>query len=119
MIIRLYFDEDTMRHSLVRALRSRGIDVITAPDANMIERPDADHLAYATSHNRVLCSSNVRDFYRLHSELLAIDRSHAGIILIAQQRYPVGDQMRRLLKLVAVRSAADMRNHVEFLSAWG
>lgn len=119
MSIRLYFDEDTMRHSLVRALRSRGVDVITALDAKLIERSDADHLAYATSQGRVLCSSNARDYYRLHSELLTAGKSHAGIILIAQQRYPVGDQMRRILKLIAVRSAADMRDHVEFLSAWG
>jgi hypothetical protein len=119
MTIRLYFDEDSMRHSLVRALRSRGIDVITALDADMVERPDADHLAYAARQGRVLCSSNAGDFYRLHSELLATGKSHAGIILIPQQRYTVGDQMRRVLKLIAVRSAADMQNHVEFLSAWG
>ena len=119
MTIRLYFDEDSMRHSLVRALRSRGIDVITALDVDMVERPDADHLAYASQQGRVLCSSNAGDFYRLHSELLATGKSHAGIILIPQQRYTVGDQMRRVLKLIAVRSVADMQNHVEFLSAWG
>jgi len=55
----------------------------------------------------------------LHTELLAMGKTHAGIILIAQQRYTVGDQMRRILKLIAVRSAADMRDCVEFLSAWG
>jgi hypothetical protein len=115
----LYFDEDTMRHSLVRALRSRGIDVITALDVGMIERPDADHLVYASSQGRVLCSSNTGDFYRLHTELLATGKSHAGIILIPQQRYAVGDQMRRILKLIAVRTAADMQDRVEFLSAWG
>jgi hypothetical protein len=38
--IRLYFDEDSMRRSLVRALRARGVDVITALDAGMIERED-------------------------------------------------------------------------------
>ena len=119
MTICLYFDEDSMRHSLVRALRSRGIDVITALDVGMIERPDEDHLAYASGQGRVLCSSNAGDYYRLHTELLAMGKSHAGIILIAQQRYTVGDQMRRILKLIAVRSAADMRDRVEFLSAWG
>jgi hypothetical protein len=46
--IRLYFDEDSMRRSLVRALRARGVDVITALDAGMIEREDVDHLDYAT-----------------------------------------------------------------------
>jgi hypothetical protein len=35
-----------MRHSLVRALRSRGIDVITALDVSMVEQPDADYLVY-------------------------------------------------------------------------
>lgn len=48
MLIRLYFDEDSMRRSLVRALRARGVDVITALDAGMIEREDAEHLDYAT-----------------------------------------------------------------------
>ncbi len=119
MSIRLYFDEDTLRHSLVKALRSRGVDVVTALDANMIERPDAEHLAYASSQGRVLCSSNGGDFYRLHSQLLALGKSHAGIIPIPQQRYSVGDQLRRILKLIALRSADDMRDQVEFLSAWG
>ena len=32
-MIRLYLEEDSMRRSLVRALRARGIDVITALDA--------------------------------------------------------------------------------------
>jgi hypothetical protein len=35
------FDEDSMHRSLVRALRARGVDVITALDAGMIERADA------------------------------------------------------------------------------
>jgi hypothetical protein len=34
--IRLYLDEDSMSRSLVRALRSRGVDVMTALDAGMI-----------------------------------------------------------------------------------
>jgi len=46
--IRLYFDEDSMRRSLVRVLRVRGVDVITALDAGMIEREDAEHLDCAT-----------------------------------------------------------------------
>lgn len=119
MKIRLYFDEDSMQRSLVRALRARGVDVITALDAQMIERSDVEHLAYATQAGRVLCSANVGDFYRLHSELLAQGQSHAGIILIPQKHYSVGEQMRRLLRLIAVRSAEDMYNRIEFLSAWG
>jgi predicted nuclease of predicted toxin-antitoxin system len=118
-MIRLYFDEDSMRRSLVRALRARGVDVITALEAGMIEREDAEHLDYATEQGRVLCTFNVGDFYRLHADYVAHGRSHAGIILMRQQYYSVGEQMRRLLKLMASKSADEMKNWVEFLSAWG
>lgn len=118
MTIRLYLEEDSMRHALVRALRARGVDVITALEAGMIEREDRDHLDYATAQGRVLYSFNVGDFYRLHTVYLAEGRSHAGMILARQQRSSVGEQMRRLLKLIATKSAEEMKNRVEFLSAW-
>ena len=41
------------------------------------------------------------------------------IILARQQQYAVGERMRRLLKLMAHVTAEDIRNRVEFLSAWG
>jgi hypothetical protein len=44
MKIRLYVDEDSMRHALVEALRARGVDVLTALEAGMIERKDEEHL---------------------------------------------------------------------------
>ena len=118
-MMRLYMDEDSMDRVLVAALRARGVDVATALDEGMIERSDAEHLDYATTHERVLCTFNVADFYHLHMNYLAQGRSHAGVILVAQQRYSTGEQMRRLLKLVTAKSAEEMRNHVEFLSAWG
>lgn len=107
-----------MRRSLVRALRARGIDVVTALDAGMIEREDREHLAYAAGHDRVLCTFNVGDFYRLHSEYLSQGERHAGIILMQQQRYAIGEQLRRLLRLIAGKSADEMENWVEFLSDW-
>lgn len=118
MAIRLYLDEDSVRSALVRALRARRVDVLTALEAAMIERSDEEHLEYAAKEGRVLYSFNVKDFYRLHQEYLACGKSHAGIILARQQHYSVGEQTRRLLKLIATRSAEEMRNQVEFLGAW-
>ena len=69
--------------------------------------------------NRVLYSFNRGDFLRLHSLYVAEGRTHAGILLACQQHYSVGEQMRRVLKVMALKSPADMRNSVEFLSAWG
>ncbi len=118
MTIRLYLDEDSMDQALVQALRARNVDVITALEAWMIEREDAEHLDYATEQGRVLCSFNVGDFYRLHRDYLAQGKPHAGIILMRQKYYSIGEQMRRILKLMASTSAAEMKNWVEFLSAW-
>jgi len=114
----LYFDEDSMTRGLVMALRARGVDVLTALEADRIERPDEEHLEYATSQGRVLCSYNVADFYRLHTTYLQTSRTHARLILVRQQQYSIGEQMRRLLRLMATRSPKVMRNRVEFLSAW-
>ncbi len=118
MTIRLYFDEDSMQHALVNALPARGIDVLTALEAQRIERSDEDHLNFATAQGRVSYSFNVGDFYRLHTSYMEQNKSHAGIVLALQQQYGVGGPMRRLLHLIAHLTAEDMQNRVEFLSAW-
>jgi len=112
-------DEDSMDHDLVRALRARGVDVTTALDEGMIDRDDEEHLDCAARQGRTLYSFNRGDFYRLHTRWLEAGKSHAGIILAQQQHYSVGEQLRRLLRLMAVKSPDDMRDGVEFLSAWG
>jgi hypothetical protein len=74
------------------------------------------HRPQNTEH-RTLYSFNVRVYYRLHGEFLANGKSHAKIVL-AQQRYSVGEQMRRLLKLIEIKSGEEMVNQIEFLSDW-
>ncbi len=105
-----------MGRALVRALRSRSVDVVTAREANHIQVADVDHLAYATALGCVVFTFNVRDFARLHREFLAAGRSHAGIIVSDQ--LSVGVLLRRLLTLLAARSAPDMREQLEFLGNW-
>ena len=41
--IRLYVDEDSQSHRLMQALRARSIDLMTAFEAGMSERPDESH----------------------------------------------------------------------------
>lgn len=118
MPIRLYLDEDAMDDDLVQALRLRGVDVETALDAHLAGRSDDEQLAYAVSVGRTLYTFNVSDFMTLHSAYMAEGRAHAGIIFGQQQRYSVGEQMRRLRRLIALRSADAMQNNFEFLSNW-
>lgn len=50
--IRLYLDEDAQQNSLVRALRARQVDLLTAQEAGHMEATDPVQLAYAAEQGR-------------------------------------------------------------------
>lgn len=85
----------------------------------MSGRPDAEHLIFATEAGRVLVTGNIGDFNRLHRRWMDEGRHHAGILLIKQQRWSVGEVLRRLERLLDARSADDMVDRLEWLSDWG
>src|SRR3989304_6105706 len=107
----LYMDEDSMAKALVGALRYRDVPVITALEAGMINHADAAHLDYATTHGYVLFSFNTGDYLNLHAQRVSSGQPHSGIILALQQHYSVGETMKRLLRLMATKSAEDMIDH--------
>ena len=117
MRIRLYLDEDTSRHALARELRVRGADVVTVLEAGTGGKSDADQLEWAAANGRTIYSFNRGDFYHLHTLWMNQDRAHPGIIL-SRQDVSVGAQIRRLLRLINTLTAEEMRNRIEFLSAW-
>lgn len=117
-LIRLYLDEDTIKAALIQALRNADLDVVTVADADRLGYPDEEQLTWATEQGRVIYSFNIGDFCRLHRDYVAVERTHAGIILAPQQQYSVGQQLRGLLKLAADLSAEDMINQLVFLSAY-
>ncbi len=118
MTMRLYLDADAMRQALVDSLRERGADVETALEAKLKDASDEEQLAYAAAQGRVLYSFNIGDFMALHTLYIIEGKDHAGIILAPQQRYSIGEQMRRLLRIVQMKSAVQMRNTIEFLGTW-
>jgi hypothetical protein len=113
--VRLYFDEDSSRHALVRELRSRGADIVTAAEAGMLGKDDEEQLGWASQNDRALYSYNRADFCALHAQWMNRGRSHAGIV-VARQDFSVGEQMRRLLRLIASVTAEEMRDRLEFLT---
>ena len=116
--IRLYLDEDSVEKSLITAFRNASLDIVTVADVSRQSYSDEEQLIWATEQRRAIYSYNRRDFCLLHSEFLAAQRNHAGIILLQQQRYSVGQQLQGLLKLVATKSAEEMVNQLVFLSAY-
>lgn len=116
--LRFHLDEDTESHALVRALRSRGVDVTTTGETGLTERSDRDQLAWSTREQRALVTYNAADFCQLHAKFSQFGQTHGGIVIAEQQRHPVGEMMRRILRLRAVLSAEEMRGRLEFLNRW-
>ena len=94
------------------------MDVLSVGEAQMLSRRDEEQLQWALDNQRVIYSFNARDFYRIHTNFVEKGQQHAGIIL-GFQNYSIGEQMRRLLRIIATKSAEEMKNQLEFLSAWG
>ena len=116
-LIRLFIDEDSMDQRFVSALRARGVDVITVGEMDRTSFSDEDQLILATEQQRVLYTFNVGDFCQLHSIYMTEGQTHTGIV-ISSQDYSVGEQMRRVLKLIAAKNAEEMVNQLVFLSAY-
>jgi predicted nuclease of predicted toxin-antitoxin system len=114
----LYLDEDSQSGALIAALRSRGIALVTTSEAGMSNRTDEAQLRFAASANRVMITSNIADFARLHADWLKAGFNHSGIILIHQQKWGPGELARRIIRLLAGSPRNDMRNRMEFLSNW-
>jgi len=114
--IRLYLDEDTIKTALIQALRSADLDVVTVADVNRLGYSDEDQLLWAIEQGRIIYSFNIGDFCHLHRDFMVQEISHAGIILVPQQQYSIGQQLQGLLKLISQYSAEDMINQLLFLS---
>lgn len=114
----LYFDEDTSSARLIHALRTREIDVVTAAEVALDAHSDEEQLLWAKDAGRVIYTFNAKHFCHLHGVFLRSGQEHAGIIIGQQQRYSIGEQLRRLLRILNANPPADMRNQIEFLSHW-
>jgi hypothetical protein len=66
----------------------------------------------------VIYTFNAKHFCHWHRVFLESGREHAGIIIGQQQRFSIGEQLRRLLRILNARSSEEMRNQIEFLSNW-
>src|SRR5262249_24893093 len=88
----------------------RGVDMLTAQDANHCAARAPHQLAFATGLGRVLLTFD--------SDFLAIHRSgvsHAGIVWCPATKYSIGELIRMLVLFHAVVTADEMVNHLEYL----
>jgi hypothetical protein len=72
----------------------------------------------ASTFGRTLFTYNTADYCALHQRWIGLERCHAGIIVAPQQHYSVGEELRRIMRLISRRTAEQMQNRLEFVSSW-
>jgi predicted nuclease of predicted toxin-antitoxin system len=106
--MRFHLDEH-VAHAVAEGLRRRGIDVTTSADAELLDAPDIEHLAFALREKRVIVTLD-RDFIALH----AAGAQHEGIVYASQGSRSIGDLVRFLTLMHDCLDADAMRGRVEY-----
>jgi hypothetical protein len=100
---------------LASELRKYGFDVVATQEIEgLLSAPDDVQLAHAASEQRAILTFNIGDFSILHEQYLAEGKEHWGIVL--SNREPIGELIRRILRLLNSISADDLKNQVRWLS---
>jgi hypothetical protein len=112
LFLELYLDED-VDVLVAELLRARGFSVLTTREAGRLGSTDAEQLAHAAAEQRTAVTHNRAHFEALGREYLAQGRSHAGIILAS--RHPAYEVSRRLLLLLNLVTADEMRDQIRYI----
>ena len=112
---RFLTDEDVYG-AVAPALRAAGLDAISTPESGRLAESDESQLEWARNEGRAFVTFNVGHFAALHAAWLQQGRHHAGIVVSSQR--PIGDVLRRLLRLVNTLEADAMQDRLEYLSDW-
>jgi hypothetical protein len=104
--IRFFTDED-VHGPVVTGLRTAGFDAVSTPEAGRLGESDPAQLLWNFQQGRVLLTFNVEDFARLHHDWMTQSLHHAGLI-VSRQR-PVGDTLRRCIRLAQTLTAEECR----------
>lgn len=109
MAIKFYMDEHA-HLGIAKALDRRGIDALTAQQADMLNVDDDEHLQFAASQGRVIFTQD--DDYldpRWTGEI-----NHSGIAY-AHQSMPMRQIIDGLILIYEAMTEEEMKNHVEYL----
>ena len=107
--IRFYFDQH-IPGAVARGLRRRGVEVLTAQEADRCGGTDLEQLEFAYENGYVVVSFD--------SDFLALAASgvpHNGVAFCPAMKYAIGELIYALLLVSDVLDMSDMRNHIEFL----
>lgn len=114
MPLKIYTNE-SVPVAIAAGLKRRGIDAISARDSGNLGLSDEEQLEYAHNQRAVIFTHD-DDFLRL-ARLWARHRGrpHSGVIYVHQEKFTVGERIRRLTEVASIFDPGDFLNHIEFL----
>lgn len=104
-----YYTDEHVARAVIRGLRQRGVDVLTALEVNKLGAEDDEHLVFALAEGRVVFTQD-EDFLRLASA----GNAHAGIVY-APQHTPIGELINGLMLIYRVLRSEEMAGNIEYL----
>ena len=110
--IKLYIDED-LTDRLAVSLRSRGYDVVSAHEVNMRGKTDKEQLEYATKHNRVILTRNIKHFVNLQREYYKKGLLHKGIVVT--NYLPFKELIKRITRFLNKSRPYETKNLLDWL----
>ncbi len=108
-----YADEH-FRGAITAGLRLCGMDVATPQERKFTGQPDEAQLAIASAEGRLMLT-NDQDFLAIHAAWRTAGKSHAGIVYWHQDKYPIGEAIRRILDYASNTAPVDAANVVKYL----
>ncbi len=105
----VFYIDESVNVVVAAGLKRRGIKAITARDADNLGLSDKEQLDYAKKKGFVIVTHD-DDFLSI-----ALKSDHKGIVYVHQQKYSVGNLIKRLKLLWDIAEREYMINHVEFL----
>ena len=79
--MKLYLDEDISPKVSV-ILRKKGVDAVSAHEADMLQASDAEQLSFAAAEGRVMVTRNRDDFITLTVQFFDDLKPHNGLIIV-------------------------------------
>jgi len=79
--VKLYLDEDISPKVSV-ILRKKGVDAVSAHEADMLQSSDAEQLTFAANERRAMVTRNRDDFINLTVKFFEDLKPHEGLIIV-------------------------------------
>lgn len=109
-----YFMDVHVPRQITRALRDRGINVLTAQDDEATEWSDSELVDRATELGRVLVSHD-EDMLREANLRHQSGQEFSGVVYGPQQDLTIGQAIRDLLLIAEIMQPIEMANRVEHI----